>query len=107
MERLPLRTDYYWHQPMQIRALRHAVGWSRYDLGTLLGLHTQKVSRRGYGRKYGICKTVANWETAKTRPMHVFRIQLTRLAELYKAEYLVKLAEFQKEGVHTHWGEKL
>ena len=88
---IPLQTDYFQSKPDQIRALRKAIGWSRYDLGKHCGLYLQKVLRPGRRKKYGVCKTVANWETAKTRPMRVFRFQLTRLAELYKEEYLAEL----------------
>lgn len=96
--KLATKTEYFNSEPLQIRALRHAIGWSRYDLGKHVGLYTQKVSRRIGGRKYGICKTVANWETGKTRPMRIFKIHLVRLVELYKDEYMEKLANLQKEG---------
>ena len=100
---LPQKTEYYSSEPLQIRALRHAIGWSRYDLGKHVGLYTQKVSRRPHGKKYGICKTIANWETGKTRPMRTFKIQLTRLVTLYKNEYLEKLAELQREGKYDEF----
>ena len=85
-------------RPVQIKALRRVLRWSRFDLGKYCGLYT--LARTYKGRKLKTCVAIERWETGKTSPTGLYREKLDQLYHLYKTEYSTALRELEERAKH-------
>lgn len=77
-------------QPLQIKALLKAVGWTRYELARYVGVFTRTyVDGNGYTIR--ISPTVQKWTSGIHRPGTQSRRAMLQLVEMYRNEYLIQL----------------
>ena len=92
----PIQNDIFSAQPDEIKALRRALGWSRADLGALLGIYVNSDRRD--------CYSVYRWEQGLSRPHPVFRSKMLYIVQMYRYEYLRSLERLQSAGsVRGRW----
>lgn len=85
--RVRVRNDIFSGKPIEIKALRKALGWCQRDLALYLGLYTM-VHRRD-------TITMLRWETGKTKPSRPYMEKMVRLVEKFRPEYLQALKELR------------
>ena len=74
--------DVFDARPEEIFALRKAVGWTRRDFGTYLGVYVSSKD----------CFSVYRWEKGIARPHLVHRAKMLQLVVMFESEYLKVLA---------------